>query len=113
MALYNIYAGLGGSFGGATYQHTSDFENLSEAIDEAYALAVDMYDSYEGSHGLLTYNDALEEAQNEINEDSDSDESDIEYYADEIYNEYVESWIDYYAVLTEKDSISKDELKII
>ena len=60
MTQYNIYAGLGGSFGGATYQYTSEFEDIDEAIDAAYTEAVEIYDSYEGLHGLLTYGNALE-----------------------------------------------------
>ena len=113
MALYNIYAGLDGSFGGATYQYTSEFEDIDEAIDAAYTKAVEIYDSYEGLHGLLTYGNALEEAKNQINEEPDLEGLDFEEFADEIYNEYVESWIDYYVISTEEDSIPKDKLTII
>ena len=33
---YNIYAGLGGSFGGATYQGTGDFKSREAAEEMAY-----------------------------------------------------------------------------
>lgn len=37
---YKIYAGLGGSFGGATYQYTDEFRTEEDALDTAYLLAV-------------------------------------------------------------------------
>ena len=54
MQNYNIYAGLGGSFGGAAYRGTGDFKSLADAENEAYELAVEEYQSYEGYHGILS-----------------------------------------------------------
>lgn len=45
---YKIYAGLSGGFGGATYQKTEDYSSMDEALEDAYALAVEEYQSYEG-----------------------------------------------------------------
>ena len=114
MALYNIYAGLGGSFGGATYQYTSDFDNREEADTVAWEKACEIYESYEGYHGLLDYGDAIKE----YCEDNDLDEVNLnenDYEEiNEIYGSYRESWMEYYAILTEEDSeVSKDELDVL
>jgi hypothetical protein len=96
---YNIYAGLNGGFGGATYQGTEDFDNIDEATDVAYQIACEEYDARAGSYGLRSWGDiAVEE---------DLDEEDDELEIDEIYTEEREDWIEYYAVLTEED----DELE--
>lgn len=50
---YKIYAGLSGGFGGATYQMTEDYASMEDALEDAYALAVEEYQSYEGCHGLM------------------------------------------------------------
>lgn len=113
MALYNIYAGLGGSFGGATYQFTSNLE-VEEAEHQSWERACEIYESYEGYHGLLDYSDAIEEycKENEI-EEYLLTEIDYEVVND-IYNEYREQWMEYYVILTEEDTETpKDELKII
>jgi hypothetical protein len=49
---YNIYAGLGGTLGGAQYRGTGEFENFDDAEDYAYRIAVEDYESYEGYHGI-------------------------------------------------------------
>lgn len=49
---YKIYAGLGGGFGGATYQMTEDYASIDEALEDAYNLSVEEYQSYEGMHEL-------------------------------------------------------------
>ena len=95
MQKYNIYAGLGGSFGGATYRGTGDFKSLADAEEEAYQLAVEEYESYDGYHGLLSWSDVADE--NELNDAEDSAE------IDELYIEEMESWLDYYAVLEKED----------
>ena len=95
MQKYNIYAGLGGSFGGATYRGTGDFKSHADAENEAYQLAVEEYESYSGCHGLLSWGDVAYE--NELDDTEDSAE------IDELYIEEMESWLDYYAVLEEDD----------
>ena len=92
---YNIYAGLGGSFGGPTYQGTGEFDNEASATDYAYQIAIEEYQSYEGYHGILDWYDEAE--QEEL--DPEEDEKD----ADAAYHEEIESWIEYYAVLFDED----------
>lgn len=40
---YKIYTGLSGGFGGAAYQKTEDYSSMDEALEDAYALAVEEY----------------------------------------------------------------------
>ena len=54
---YKIYAGLGGGFGGATYQMTEDYASIDEALKDAYNLSVEEYQSYEGMHGIMSWED--------------------------------------------------------
>lgn len=35
---YNIYAGLGGGFGGAVYQGTADFSSIDSAEEDEYEI---------------------------------------------------------------------------
>lgn len=104
MDRYNIYAGLGGSFGGAEYKFTIEVNSLEKATDIAYQEAVEEYEEYEGYHGLKTWAECAEELGVDVeNEDSDD--------VDDLYNEEIELWIEYYAILTSEDeNISKDEL---
>ena len=92
---YNIYAGLGGSMGGPTYVGTGEFKDEDSATNYAYAMAVEEYQSYEGYHGILDWYDVAE--QEEL--DPEEDEKTI----DAMYQEEVESWIEYYAILFEED----------
>ena len=104
MDKYNIYAGLGGSFGGANYKFTIEANSLEEAMDIAYQEAVEEYQQDEGLHGLKTWIDCAEELGVDIEEEDSED-------VDDLYNSEIESWIDYYAILTSEDkNISKDEL---
>ena len=86
MAKFEIYAGLGGGFGGAQLQETVEGITLEQAETWAYELACEEYDSYAGMHGLRNIN--------EIMEDEDCDEDTAWEYFEEDRN----SWIDYYAV---------------
>lgn len=105
---YNIYAGLGGGFGGAKYQYTSLYESPEKAEEEAYEVASEEYESYGGYHGLLTYEEALETA---MEANPGKSEEELQEYIDELFEEDKESWIEYYAVLTSEDTeTSEDDL---
>lgn len=58
---YKIYAGLSGGFGGATYQKTEDYSSMDETLEDAYALAVEEYQSYEDCHGIMSWDDCRED----------------------------------------------------
>ena len=61
MAWFKIYAGLSGGFGGANYHGTYEYESIDDALKEAYLLAEEEYQSYEGCHGILSYADCEED----------------------------------------------------
>ncbi len=113
MKRFKIYSGLGGGFGGAQYQETKEFENESEASDYAYTLACEEYDSYSESYGLITTEEALEEAgQNIERSDFKTDEGyddAIDRYVANIFSEDREEWIDYYV---EEDFMKKWLIKV-
>lgn len=106
MQKYNIYSGLGGSFGGATYRGTGEFKSYADAEQTAYELAVEEYESYGGCHGLLDWSDIADK--NGLDYNADSAE------IDELYIEEMESWLDYYAVLASEDEdiLEEDRFEI-
>ena len=102
MERFHLYAGLGGGFGGARYNQTIEAEDIDEACEAAYELAVEEYQSYEGLHGILSwaecYKDAMESGF--IGEDTMT-EDEIATYVDDMYQEEIEGWIEYYAIKDE------------
>ena len=96
---YNLYAGLSGGFGGANLVFKgAEYNDIEEATKAAYEYAVEEYQSYEGYHGLTSYDD-IKENPEDYGLDEDSEAEDI----DEVYTEEVESWIEYYAIPTAED----------
>jgi hypothetical protein len=97
MTKYNLYAGLSGGFGGATYMGTYEFNTIEEATNEAYLLACEVYESYEGCHGILSW----EECEAELLENGEDfvDEEDVNLY----YMEEKEGWLSYYAIPADED----------
>ena len=87
MQEYEVWAGLGGGFGGANYKGTYEFMDYNEAMEEAREDAVEYYVLYEGTNGLRTVEEIAEE-----NPELDEDE------VLEIYNEEMEDRIEYYVV---------------
>ena len=67
---YAIFAGLNGGFGGATFQYVDDFDNEEEALDAAYDKAVEEYESYEGCHGLMDWEDVRNDLRESFGEES-------------------------------------------
>lgn len=112
MKQYNIYAGLGGSFGGANYQFTTLCETEDEALGEAFESACEEYEQYSGLHGLPGWEDATREycENNNLSEDELTDEDSQEI--EECYNDARESWLNYYVVATDKDGIDQNDLII-
>ncbi len=95
--LFKIYAGLGGSFGGAEYIETIEAIDIDNATEYAYHMAIEEYQSYEGNYGIMDMEDIRQEFEDE---GIDYDESDVE----ERYTDELEMWIDYFAVeVTEED----------
>lgn len=104
---YNIYSGLGGGFGGASYQYTTLCESAEDAEKEAYESAVEECQSYEGFNSIPTWSDSLDAA---MEENPGVPEDELHEIADEIYNSIMEEWIEYYCILTEDDDIEEDDL---
>lgn len=98
MKNYNIYAGLSGGFGGASYVGTLQNTDEKEAFDYAFEEACNIYDSYAGYHGIRDIADIMDEE--EVNENE----------AEDIYIEERESWLDYYAIPTEEDTELYEEI---
>lgn len=108
MARYNIYAGLGGGFGGATYHGTISLDSDLEADKVAYDCAVEDYESYAGSNGIVDIGE-IEENPEEFGLEEGYTENELY----EVYREEMEGWIVYYAILTNGDDIPEDELEEI
>lgn len=98
MAWFKIYCGMGGSFGGARYNGTYEYANIDEATADAYRMAEEEYQSYEGCHGILSYADCEEDLQDSGFIDGDMSDDEIEDMVYSHYREEIESWISYYAL---------------
>jgi hypothetical protein len=99
MTKYEIYAGMGGGFGGAQLHGVYEFSSAQEAERYAYDLAFDEYQSYEGSHGILNWDEVYEDClASEWIEPGAQSEAEIECIVDDAYLEQVESWIEWKAV---------------
>lgn len=63
MAKFQIKYALGGGFGGIANKdwETIEAKDLSDAENQAYDLACLEYESYEGSNGLRTLTDIMED----------------------------------------------------
>lgn len=91
MAWFRIYAGLGGGFGGANDQGIYQCEDAEEATNLAYEMAKEEYESYEGLHGLLDWEDCRR--------DLEESWPDMEWTDDDVadrYQEELESWLDFW-----------------
>lgn len=80
---YNIYAGLNGGYGGASYIGTLYQVTEEYANEWAWQEALEIADSYSNLGGY-SYEDALEDA----NGDEDT--------ANDLHRDHVESWLDYW-----------------
>lgn len=102
---YNIYAGLGGGFGGERYHSTILAENLEEAEDYAYSRAREEYEMYEGNHGLKDWYDCAEE----LGFDPDNITEEQEKEVNVLYEESISDWVSFYAILTSEDTDVDEE----
>jgi len=96
---FKIYyaSGIGGDQidYGDSPPETGNFKNRDEAIEYAWEMACQEYDSYAGLHGIRT--------PEEIMDDEDVDEKE----AEEVYREERENVIEYDAKLVADDNIDK------
>ncbi len=91
---FKITYGLGGGFNDIR-DEVIEAPNIDKANVVAYDMAVEVFQEYEGLHGLRTIQDIMDE------EDVDEDE------AEEIYREEMESWLDYGAEPVIEDKLKK------
>lgn len=97
MAKFELFAGMGGSLGGAQSCGIYEYDNIEEADQAAYELAVEEYQSYEGLHGIPSYEEVYESYIEQYGDEDLDEEIVREYYIEEI-----ESWIVYYAERVEE-----------
>lgn len=102
MPKYEIFAGLGGGFGGAVSHGFEKHDNEESANQSAYEAACEDYDNMAGLHGLMSYQECLDQAEQELSseigefEDPEDYQNELEVYANDIYQEEQERWIDYW-----------------
>lgn len=104
---YNIYCGLTSM----DYVGTTDCENLDAALDYAYEMAVEEYESYAGYHGIPSWEELEQEILDEFDaeiEAGEYDESDIESYTQDRWNEEIQNWIQYTAIPFDEDKKISD-----
>lgn len=98
MAWFKVYAGLGGGFGGARYIGTYEYDDIDEATDDAYRMAVEEYQSYEGYHGIMSPMEIEDDLRDSGFIEDDMTDEEVADMVDCHYREEIESWISYYAL---------------
>ena len=88
MPKFDLYAGVWHP----EYQGCYEFANLEEATDRARELAIEEYQSYEGSHGVLSYDECCEDA---VESWGCEDWTDSDF--EDFYDETIENTVSYYA----------------
>lgn len=99
--LYALYTGMGGSFGGEFFNKIVETNNSDEAWSEAREICIELYQSYEGEHGILSEEEC---------------EQDGVLYEDEI-----DSWISFSVVevtsenidIILEESLSKSDIELL
>ena len=101
---FKIYCGMGGSFGGARYNGTYEYADIDEATEDAYRMAEEEYQSYEGCHGIMSWDDCREDLIESFGEEPDEEDVDMHY------REEIESWVSWYVKpATGPDDIDDEE----
>lgn len=98
MPWFKIYCGMGGSFGGASYDGTYEYADIDEATRDAYRRAEEEYQSYEGYHGIMSPEDVEEDLRESGFIGDDMTDNEIQDCIAYHYLEEIESWISYYAI---------------
>lgn len=98
MPWFKIYAGMGGSFGGAQYQGTYEYGDIDEAYQDAYRMAEAEYQSYEGYHGIMSPEDVEKDLRDSGFIDDDMTDTEVEDMVASHYLEEIESWISCYVL---------------
>lgn len=87
--------GLGGGFGGIHNYEVTKQDSENDASIYAWERACEEYESHEGSSGLRSIDEIIDEEG--VHEDE----------AEEIYNEERESWLDYKVLKFNKENLKK------
>lgn len=98
MPWFKIYAGMGGSFGGAQYHGTYEYNDIDEAYRDAYRMAEEEYQSYEGCHGIMSFEDVEKDLRDSGFIGDDMTDAEVEDMVASRYLEEIESWIAYYVL---------------
>lgn len=100
MKKYKAYHGLGGRLGGAREYNIIEAENESQALEIAYKMAVEDYQSYEGMYKLETFYDVVNNYNNENPNDKLNPNVDEEHnILEKIYLDKISRWLDYWVEL--------------
>lgn len=114
MPKYAIFAGMGGSMGGAQFQGVYEYNDLADAEQDAYMKAEEEYQSYEGSHGIPSWDDCYEDALESEWIDSSTPQNEVDSIVDDMYLESLESWVHYYVREVSDDcpeTVSEEEVE--
>ena len=101
---YRIYAGMGGGFGGANYVGWLETDDREEAESYAREIAIEEYQSYEGCHGIMSWDDCRKDLIESFGEEPSEEDVDTHY------REEIESWTSWYVKpTTGPDDIDDEE----
>lgn len=89
MPKFNIWCGMGGGFNNVTFRGTYEYADEAEAYRDAWALALEDYQGYEGSHGILSWEEVKQDIMDSWPEEGEPSDEEV----DDAYCEAVDGWV--------------------
>ena len=102
MAYYKIFIQ---SVGGDEHSYIKECEREDIALEEAYNEAVNDYESFEGYHGIISYDDVLDNKE-EFNLDEDASEEECWDTYIELRDNQLEYWVEELSTKTWEEAAS-------
>ena len=108
MRRFKLYAGMTGGFGGQEFQGIYEAPDQETAEKVAYELAVEQYQSYEGYHGIMDFEECYDDCKESGWITDDMDSVKVHEIVSEHYLNQIDSWVAYEAVECEDDEEEDD-----
>ena len=102
MQKYKIFAGLANEVDEDEPLFIKTYKYLETAEQDAWQQACEIYESYAGLHGMRSWQECQEEAEESFSDITEDNQRELDDLTEQIYNDEIESWVSYWVELVEE-----------